>query len=69
MKPNSELFDGLLVLDEEGFIKVNPHMETSVPGVFAAGDVVVKTFRQIVTAAGDGAVAADSAQKYLEKNF
>ena len=69
MKPNSELFDGLLVLDEEGFIKVNLQMETSVPGVFAAGDVIAKTLRQIITAAGDGAVAADSAQKYLEKNF
>ena len=69
MKPNSELFDGLLVLDEEGFIKVNLQMETSVLGVFAAGDVIDKTLRQIITAAGDGAVAADSAQKYLEKNF
>jgi thioredoxin reductase (NADPH) len=69
MKPNSELFDGLLVLDEEGFIKVNLQMETSVLGVFAAGDVIAKTLRQIITAAGDGAVAADSAQKYLERNF
>ena len=66
MKPNSELFDGLLTLNAEGFIRVNLQMETSVPGVFAAGDVIDKTLRQIITAAGDGAVAADSAQKYLE---
>lgn len=69
MKPNSELFDGLLALNAEGFIRVNLRMETSVPGVFAAGDVIDKTLRQIITAAGDGAVAADSAQKYLEAGF
>ncbi|MBA4393344.1 MAG: thioredoxin-disulfide reductase [Desulfobacca sp.] len=66
MKPNSEIFDGLLALNEEGFIRVNPNMETSAKGVFAAGDVIDKTLRQIITAAGDGAVAADSAIKYLE---
>ena len=69
MKPNSELFDGLLALNAEGFIRVNLQMETSVPGVFAAGDVIDKTLRQIITAAGDGAVAADSAQKYLEADI
>jgi thioredoxin reductase (NADPH) len=66
MKPNSELFDGLLDLNEEGFIRVNARMETSVPGIYAAGDVIEKSLRQIVTAAGDGAVAADSAIKYIE---
>jgi thioredoxin reductase (NADPH) len=65
-KPNSELFKGILALDEEGFILVNNRMETSVPSLFAAGDVIQKPLRQIVTAAGDGAVAADSAIKYLE---
>lgn len=66
MKPNSELFDSLLDLNEEGFIRTNIRMETSQKGVFAAGDVVDKTLRQIITAAGDGAVAADSAIKYIE---
>ena len=66
MKPNSEIFDGLLDLNEEGFIRVNARRETSVPGIYAAGDVIDKTLRQIVTAAGDGAVAADSAIKYIE---
>jgi thioredoxin reductase (NADPH) len=69
MKPNSELFDGLLALNAEGFIRVNLQMETSAKGVFAAGDVIDKTLRQIITAAGDGAMAADSAQKYLEANI
>lgn len=66
MKPNSELFDGLLDLNEEGFIRTGSRMETSQKGVFAAGDVIDKTLRQIITAAGDGAVAADSAIKYIE---
>jgi thioredoxin reductase (NADPH) len=66
MKPNSEIFDGLLDLNEEGFIRVNARMETSVPGIYGAGDVIDKTLRQIVTAAGDGAVAADTAIKYIE---
>ena len=66
MKPNSEIFDGLLALNEEGFIRVNLRMETSAKGVFAAGDVIDKSLRQIITAAGDGAVAADSALKYIE---
>lgn len=66
MKPNSEFLDGLLEMNAEGFIRVNARMETSVPGVFAAGDVIDKSLRQIVTAAGDGAIAADSAIKYIE---
>jgi thioredoxin reductase (NADPH) len=53
-------------LNEEGFIRVNARMETSVWGIYAAGDVIDKSLRQIVTAAGDGAVAADSAIKYVE---
>lgn len=65
-KPNSKIVEGLLELDRDGFILVNGRMESSAPGVFAAGDVIQKSLRQIVTAASDGAVAADSATKFLQ---
>jgi len=65
--PNSEMFRGILDLNEEGFITVDRTLATSVPGIFAAGDVRDTPLRQIITAAGDGAVAAYSAGKYLEK--
>jgi thioredoxin reductase (NADPH) len=66
-RPNSGPARGLVDLDEEGFILVNNRMETSREGVFAAGDVIQKPLRQIVTAAGDGAVAADSAIQFIER--
>ena len=53
-------------LDAAGFIVTDQRMATTVPGIFAAGDVRSSPFRQVVTAAGDGAVAAHSAAKYLE---
>lgn len=65
-KPSSNIVKGLLKLDPDGFILANSRMETSAEGVFAAGDVIQKSLRQIVTAAGDGAVAADSATKFLQ---
>jgi thioredoxin reductase (NADPH) len=65
-RPNSGIVRGTVELDNEGFIVVSNRMETSAAGIFAAGDVIQKPLRQIVTAAGDGAVAADSAIKYLE---
>src|SRR5690625_3250768 len=52
--PLSEPFESLGIVDEEGYIPTNENMETSVPGVFAAGDIRVKDLRQIVTATGDG---------------
>ena len=64
--PNTEMFSNLLDLDAGGFIKVNENLQTSVPGVFAAGDVRITPLRQIISAASDGAVAAYSAGKYLE---
>jgi len=64
--PNTEPLQGLLDLDESGFIITNDNMETSIPGVFAAGDVRSKLFRQIATAVGEGAVASFAAEKYLE---
>ena len=53
-------------MDKRGFVLVNREMETSVPGVFAAGDVTSKNLRQISAAVGEGAVAAFNAEKYLE---
>ncbi|HLR75445.1 MAG TPA: thioredoxin-disulfide reductase [Virgibacillus sp.] len=66
MVPLSEPFKSLDIVDEEGYIPTNENMETSVPGVYAAGDIRVKDLRQIVTATGDGSIAAESAQKYIE---
>ncbi len=65
LSPNSQLFSKLVKLDEAGFIITDELMRTSAPGIFAAGDVRHNSFRQVVTAAGDGATAASSAFKYL----
>ncbi|MFC1560927.1 thioredoxin-disulfide reductase [Candidatus Latescibacterota bacterium] len=64
--PNTEMFKGLIKMNEQGFIIVDRDLATSVSGIFAAGDVCEKPLRQIITAAGDGATAAHSAGKYLE---
>lgn len=66
MDPLSEPFESLDIVDEDGYIPSNEDMETSVPGVFSAGDIRVKDLRQIVTATGDGSIAAETAQKYIE---
>ena len=63
--PKSQLFEGKLGM-ENRYIVTDKYMHTSVPGVFAAGDVIVKHLRQVVTACGDGAVAATEAQHYVE---
>ena len=65
-KPNSECVRDVVKLDAKGFIATNEDMETSVPGIFAAGDIRQKHLRQIVTAAADGAIAAESARKLIE---
>ena len=65
LKPNSQVFSQLVTLDEAGFIVTDELMKTSAPGIFAAGDVRQNSFRQVITAAGDGATAASSAFKYL----
>ena len=64
-KPNNDLVKGLVELDESGFVMTNNHMETSVAGVFAAGDIRSKLLRQVSTAVGEGATAAFAAEKYL----
>jgi thioredoxin reductase (NADPH) len=63
--PNTELFKGKLELDKEGFIVLKNQQETSVPKVYAAGDVSDKVFKQAATAAGDATKAALQAQKYF----
>lgn len=64
-KPATELFTGQLKLDEGGYIVAGESTETSLPGVYAAGDVRTKNLRQIVTAAADGAAAAHAIEQYL----
>nr|WP_052217225.1 thioredoxin-disulfide reductase [Thermincola ferriacetica] len=66
-KPNSELVKDMVQLDERGYIITDQNMQTSLPGLFAAGDVRVTPLRQVVTAVSDGAVAAVSAEKYIEQ--
>ena len=66
-QPATELFRGQLELDESGYIVADESTRTSVPGVYAVGDVRTKEVRQIVTAAADGAIAAHYAENYLLK--
>lgn len=67
--PNTEFVSDLIKLDENGYIITNEKMETNIGGIFAAGDIRVTPLRQVITSAADGAVAASSAQKYIESNF
>ena len=66
MNPNTDQFKDLGILNDQGYIVTNENMETSVKGLYGAGDVRFKNLRQIVTATGDGSIAAQSAQHYVE---
>lgn len=65
--PLSEPFKSLGIVNEEGYIPTNENMETKIPGIFAAGDIREKDLRQVVTATGDGSIAAEMAAKYIEQ--
>jgi len=66
-KPNTDLFKGILDMDETGYLILKPNSSyTKIEGVFAAGDVADKTYRQAITAAGSGCMAAIDAERWLE---
>jgi thioredoxin reductase (NADPH) len=65
--PNTQMFKGQLEMSDLGYIKVNDKMETSVHGVYAAGEAADPHFRQVITSAGMGAAAAIQATRYLEE--
>ena len=66
--PNNVLVESRVNLDRQGFIKTDITMHTKIPGIYAAGDIVHKVLRQVVTAASDGATAAFSAEKWIAEN-
>ena len=68
LDPHTNFLHGLHIMNHQGYIVVNPSMETSIPGIYGAGDCTVKDLRQVVTACSDGAIAAQNASHYLRKH-
>ena len=66
--PNTQLFQGQLAMDHEGYLTVDQHLHTSVPGVFAAGESHDNWFKQAITSAGFGCMAAMEAEKFLSQD-
>lgn len=67
--PNSKIFEGIIDMDERGYIRTDDDMHTNIPGVYAAGDVRIKSLRQVVTAAADGAIAAIQVERSMSDYF
>lgn len=65
-EPNTRLFKGLIDMDSDGYILTKNGSKTNIPGIFACGDVQDKTYRQAITAAGSGCMAAIDCERYLE---
>jgi len=66
--PQTDILDGAITLDDQGYIEVKDDMSTNLSGVYAAGDIVHKSLRQIATAVSDGAVAGTQASVYVKRN-
>ena len=64
--PNTKMIKDQITLNDQGYIITHENMQTNISGVFAAGDVRRKLLRQVVTACGDGAIAATAAEKHIE---
>lgn len=67
IKPMTEPFKDLGVLDEDGWINTNEHMQTNIPGIFAVGDVRKKDLRQVATAVGEGGIVGQQAYSYIQE--
>ena len=67
LTPQTGIFHGIIDLDKGGYVIVDSSMQTSAKGIFACGDCINKRLRQVITACGDGATAAFSAQLYLDE--